>query len=171
MRDAITGLPGLRRIRKLGFLFGAHDSSVSESELLVFLRPEIVTPFDQLRPREFAATDTSNFHLDHIPVAQICPMVEDCNDKRCVYHHPRPSANPGAPSLSEYGEGMIGDSGISPVAAPEHFAPNVPPPLPTHGPPVQSRNTVPAFRQDQTPIVIETLPPQVTNGVRGTQLR
>lgn len=171
MRDAITGLPGLRRIRKLGFLFGAHDSSISESELLVFLRPEVVTPFDQLRPREIAATETSNFHLDHIPVAQVCPMVEDCNDKRCVYHHPRPPANHGAPSLTEYGEGMIGESGITPVVTPETIAPNGPAPLPIEGVPVQTQVTVPAFRQDQSPIVVETLPPQVSQGSYGPQRR
>ena len=112
MRDAITGIPGLKDIRKIGRLFGAHDSSLSESELIVFLRPEIITPYSLLRPREYAAADVSNYHLNQIPVADYCPMVPDCKDCHCVYHHRRPAINPGMNSGADFGNGLIGGYGI-----------------------------------------------------------
>ena len=49
MSDAIAGIPGLFKLKHVGRLFGAHESGITESELLVFLRPEIITPYDQLR--------------------------------------------------------------------------------------------------------------------------
>lgn len=112
-RDAITGIPGLMNIHKIGRLFGAHDSGVSESELIVFLRPEIVTPYQPMDVRGQAAALQGNQQLDAIPVATHCPLVPDCKDHHCVYHHPRPNVNGGSPGHSQYGDFlMIGGDGI-----------------------------------------------------------
>jgi general secretion pathway protein D len=112
-RDAITGIPGLMNIHKIGRLFGAHDSGVSESELIVFLRPEIVTPYQPMDVRGQAAALQGNQQLDAIPVATHCPLVPDCKDHHCVYHHPRPNVNGGSPGHSQYGDFlMIGGDGL-----------------------------------------------------------
>lgn len=112
MRDAVSGIPGLMNIRKLGRLFGAHDSGITESELLVFLRPEIITPYQRMGPRSAVAAVVSEALLDSIPVADFCPLVPDCKDPHCVYHHPRKNVNSGAPSGYHFQGGMIGESGM-----------------------------------------------------------
>ncbi len=112
-RDAITGIPGLMRLKKVGKLFGAHDSGMSESELLVFLRPEIVSPFEIMGMRGTAAAYQGNCQLDHIPIADSRPLVPYCEDHHCVYHHPRPNVNQGSIHESGYGVmEMIGGEGL-----------------------------------------------------------
>ncbi|XZE51830.1 secretin N-terminal domain-containing protein [Planctomycetaceae bacterium SH139] len=112
MRDAVSGLPGLMNIRKLGKLFRAHDSGISESELLVFLRPEIISPYHLADPREAAAIDVSEIELNSIPIADLCPLVDDCKDPHCVYHHRRRNVNGGAPTSRPFNGGLIGEFGL-----------------------------------------------------------
>jgi general secretion pathway protein D len=112
-RDAIAGIPGLMRLKKVGKFFGAHDSGVSESELLVFLRPEIVSPFEHMGMRGSAASSQGNCQLDRIPIADSRPLVPYCEDRHCVYHHPRPNVNRGSIHESSFGiMEMIGGEGL-----------------------------------------------------------
>ena len=64
-----NGVPYLKDIKYIGTLFRGHTTTVRESELVVFIMPEIVYPGYCGRPREGAAFSTSQTILDGIPVA------------------------------------------------------------------------------------------------------
>jgi type II secretory pathway component GspD/PulD (secretin) len=49
--EAGEGIPGLRKIPALGFFFGFNNKNDNQTELLIFLTPEIV----QLAQREVRA--------------------------------------------------------------------------------------------------------------------
>jgi general secretion pathway protein D len=66
------GIPYLKDIKYIGALFRNSDTTVRESELVVFLRPEIVNCFSCPLPRECAAEQYSGHMLDAIPPA---PMI------------------------------------------------------------------------------------------------
>lgn len=72
---AFTGVPYLMNMKfchvDFGKLFRARDTNVRESELIVFLRPEIVTPFDCGRERENDALTVGNNLLESIPQASV----------------------------------------------------------------------------------------------------
>ncbi|MEZ6081119.1 MAG: hypothetical protein R3C56_37280 [Pirellulaceae bacterium] len=42
MVETVKGIPGLMKVKYLGALFRMHDTDVRESELLVFIMPEII---------------------------------------------------------------------------------------------------------------------------------
>jgi hypothetical protein len=63
------GLPWLRNIWLLGELFKGREQKVRESELVVFITPEIVTPQYAGRERELAALEVARSELDQIPIA------------------------------------------------------------------------------------------------------
>jgi general secretion pathway protein D len=64
-----TGIPGLKDIKYVGKLFRARDTSMQETELVVFLRPELVDEYYQGLPREVANRELTDALLDNIPVA------------------------------------------------------------------------------------------------------
>lgn len=64
-----AGVPVLKDIKLLGKLFRSRNTRVRESELVVFIMPELVTPFDSGNPRDHAALGHSQHHLDRIPPA------------------------------------------------------------------------------------------------------
>ena len=67
-----NGVPFLKEVPLVGPLFRSRSTNVRESELIVFIRPEIVD-FDQVMSyRESLANDTGNFGLDAIPLAEGC---------------------------------------------------------------------------------------------------
>ena len=68
-----NGVPGLKDIPYLGALFRSRSRSVRESELVVFLTPQLIQPFECLRPREQAAMETGICNLDMIPPGEGCP--------------------------------------------------------------------------------------------------
>lgn len=69
-----NGIPFLKDVKFIGPLFRSRETNVRESELIVFLMPEIVG-FDQdPSHREFMAQETVNCRLDRVPIA------EGCND-------------------------------------------------------------------------------------------
>ncbi|CAN0338697.1 unnamed protein product, partial [Ectocarpus sp. 4 AP-2014] len=67
------GVPLLKDIRFLGHLFRSRKTEVTESELVVFLTPEIVGFSDPLGTRDRLTADTINCRLDYIPAAEGCP--------------------------------------------------------------------------------------------------
>lgn len=68
-----NGVPFLKDVRIIGPLFRARDTNVRESELLVFLQPEIVNYDQAMRAREYIAAETLECRLDKIPLAEGCP--------------------------------------------------------------------------------------------------
>ena len=68
-----TGVPYLKDIKYIGALFRSRSRSVRESELVVFLTPQLITPLECLRPREQAAYATGTCNLDLIPPGEGCP--------------------------------------------------------------------------------------------------
>jgi general secretion pathway protein D len=97
--ETTRGVPGLRDIKYIGKLFRSHDTEIRESELIVFLRPEIVTPYCTGTQREQTAAIVSQQMLDAIPHADQAPQIPCCKDKSCPNHHPRPRINGGSSSL------------------------------------------------------------------------
>ncbi len=66
-----NGIPYLKDIKWIGTLFRSKETTVRESELVVFLTPEIVMPGDCGRPRQGAAFDAGQLLLDGVPPADV----------------------------------------------------------------------------------------------------
>lgn len=97
--ESVRGIPYLKDIKHVGKLFRSHDTEVRESELIVFLRPEIITPFFPGDPRQQVAGRVAGQQLDAIPHAAPYPQTPCCKDPYCPHHHPRPRINGGSCSL------------------------------------------------------------------------
>jgi general secretion pathway protein D len=67
------GVPYLKDIPGVGRAFRSRDTDVRESELVVFIMPEIIGVADVPSPRNQMVADTLNCRLDQIPVAEGCP--------------------------------------------------------------------------------------------------
>ncbi len=105
--ESVRGIPYLKDIKHFGKLFRSHDTDVRESELIVFLKPEIITPYFPGMPREQRAACVASQQLDQVPYAEVCPATPCCKDPYCPNHHPRPRLNGGSRSLE-----MLGGSGV-----------------------------------------------------------
>jgi general secretion pathway protein D len=68
-----NGVPYLKDLKLVGRLFRARDTEVRESELVVFIMPEIVPYDDQPTCRQQIAVDTIDCRLNQIPEAEGCP--------------------------------------------------------------------------------------------------
>lgn len=66
------GVPGFKDVRYLGNLFRSRETNVRESELLVFIMPELIGYDDPPKPRQMAAAETNLCRLNQIPVAEGC---------------------------------------------------------------------------------------------------
>jgi len=76
-----NGIPYLKDVRFIGPLFRSRNTTVRESELIIFLMPEIVG-YDQAgSKREYLAQQTINCRLDRLPMAEGCggPNGGDCS--------------------------------------------------------------------------------------------
>jgi type II secretory pathway component GspD/PulD (secretin) len=105
--ESVRGVPYLRDIKYVGFLFRAHSTEIRESELIVFLKPELITPYYAGHAREQMAACVASDQLDRIPHAQVESMIPCCQDPLCPNHHPRPRANCGSYTVE-----MMGGTGI-----------------------------------------------------------
>lgn len=74
-----NGIPFLKDVKYVGPLFRSRDTNVRESELLVFIQPEIVDYDQMMKSREFMAAETINCRLDRIPLAEGCPPANGSN--------------------------------------------------------------------------------------------
>jgi general secretion pathway protein D len=70
-----NGIPFLKDVKFVGSLFRSRDTNVRESELIVFLMPEIVDYNEDLTMREAVALETIGCRLDAIPPAEGCEGV------------------------------------------------------------------------------------------------
>ncbi|QDU89918.1 Type II secretion system protein D precursor [Pirellulimonas nuda] len=67
------GVPGLKDIRYFGHLFRSRKTEIRESELVVFISPEITGYESCPSPRDQFAADAVACRLDRIPHAEGCP--------------------------------------------------------------------------------------------------
>jgi general secretion pathway protein D len=67
------GIPYLKDMKVVGRLFRSRNTTVRESELIVFIMPEIISCADKPTPRQQVAEDTLRCRLDGIPEAEGCP--------------------------------------------------------------------------------------------------
>ncbi len=67
-----NGIPFLKDARFIGPLFRARNTNVRESELIVFIMPEIIGYDQPIKPREYLAQETVDCRLARIPVAEGC---------------------------------------------------------------------------------------------------
>jgi general secretion pathway protein D len=72
------GIPYLKDLRVVGNLFRSRDTDVRESELVVFISPEIITPADPVNHRNQMVIDTLGCRLNMIPEAEGCPPPPCC---------------------------------------------------------------------------------------------
>jgi general secretion pathway protein D len=68
-----NSIPYLGDMKLLGRLFRARDTTVRESELVVFIMPEIVDCPSQPNCRQQGVEETVHCRLDQIPQAEGCP--------------------------------------------------------------------------------------------------
>lgn len=73
-----NGVPFLKDVKYLGNLFRSRVTNVRESELIVFIMPEIVNFNQKLNSREYLAQETVGCRLAKIPKAEGCPCY-GCN--------------------------------------------------------------------------------------------
>lgn len=111
INETVGGVPWLRDIKYVGKLFQNHTTEVRESELIVFLKPELIRPKYHGTPREQIAYRVAGNQLDSIPYASCCPQTPMCCDPKCPNHHPRCRINGGSHELR-----MIGDDGMTPYS-------------------------------------------------------
>lgn len=100
--ESVRGIPFLKDVKHIGRLFRGHSTEVRESELIVFLRPEIIHPGACPPQRAAVAHQVATDYLDRIPYAENIPLTPCCRDPNCPNHHPRIRINGGMP-----GGGMI----------------------------------------------------------------
>ncbi len=119
MVENVVGIPYLQDMKYFGKLFQSHNTLIQESELIVFLKPEIVSPCYAGLPREQQASQMAMGQLDRIAYATNCPLTRDCNDRNCPNHRPRLRVNGGSEELA-----MFGDYGMTPclIAYPDDQA-------------------------------------------------
>ncbi len=106
--ETVNGVPWLKDRKYIGALFRSHNTEVKESELIVFLKPEMVDTYGPNRPREDRAACVATVELDAIPYADHCPQSPYCRDPYCPNHVPRPRINGGTKDLE-----MLGGEGVS----------------------------------------------------------
>ena len=108
INETVSGVPFLRDVKLIGKLFQTHNTEVRESELIVFLRPELICPTYAGKPREVRAASVASRQLDAISYASACPLSPRCCDPNCPNHRPRCRLNGGSEELR-----LLGDCGLS----------------------------------------------------------
>lgn len=106
--ETVSGIPGLMNLKWVGRLFRTHNTAMRESELIVFLQPEVVDECNTGLPREQIALDNERIQLSRIPTSCLGPIVPDCKDPHCPNHHLRCRVNGGIPD-----EGLVMQAGFS----------------------------------------------------------
>lgn len=142
--ETTMGVPGIMHWKYLGVFFRNHNTTITESELVVFIRAEVVDVGYQGDTRDIMAQSTVNELLEQIPHATPAPVIASCCDPYCPYHNPRPR--------------YTGDyAGVQPVHSYEYY----------HSTPTQPNETIPTPADpatEPTPQVVpnSTLPVQPT---------
>ena len=156
------GVPYLKDAKHLGSLFRGRNDTVRESELVVFITPEIIMPADdRSKPREWAANARVRGELERIPVApeMVWPNVYgniDCGGPAHVVH-PVPVPQPAVEMV---------------IPAPANSTPVMPveptPPSPTEEP---SASILPSGDEFHIPDTAATAPHENANQRQAFDLR
>jgi general secretion pathway protein D len=138
-----NGVPYLKDIPLIGRAFRARDTNVRESELVVFVMPEIINYADAPNSRQQLVANTIHGRLDQIPAAEACD----------TFSEPLPGDPPmiGPPS-----EPWQPNPAISPAANRV---------TPADAPPLQTANVPPAENQ-LVPVGSRPAPPFAAGQVR-----
>jgi hypothetical protein len=112
-----NGVPYLKDLKLVGRLFRSHDTDVRESELVVFIMPEIISYDEPPNCRESLIVETINCRMAQIPEAEGC---QPC----CRRLPPEAYSEP----LPVHSETVPAD------AAPADVVPATEPPLPPQQP-------------------------------------
>ncbi len=166
--ETTKGIPGLMNWKYVGWLFRAHDTEIRESELIVFLQPEIVDECITGLPREQIALNNERIQLSRIPTSTIGPVVPDCRDPHCPSHHPRCRVNGGLPD-----EGLVMQASFpyNPGAqfptqnneiATDITAPSLPDSAPAPGAPAGQQAVAPSFA---APVALPSVDNGAANGI------
>jgi len=78
-----NGIPFLKDVRYLGPLFRSRDTTVRESELIIFIMPEVIGYDQSSQPREFMAQETIDCRLSRIPIAEGCSNPDGLGSLNC----------------------------------------------------------------------------------------
>ena len=70
-----NGIPFLKDVKYVGSLFRSRNTNVRESELIVFIMPEIIGYDEAPNCRQYQALETIDCRLDRIPAAEGCPPL------------------------------------------------------------------------------------------------
>ena len=97
--ETVRGVPFLKDLKHVGKLFRAHEAQVRESELIVFIKPEIVVPCSLGSPREERAKCVCGCELGQIAHADHMPQTPYCLNPNCPNHVRRPRINGGSSAL------------------------------------------------------------------------
>ncbi len=116
------GIPGLKDIRYLGYLFRSRKTDIRESELVVFISPEICGYETCPSPRDQFAAEAIACRLDRIPHAEGCPP--GCTAPGCTAPGSGTECQPGYPADPSLG------APTEPVPPPIAPSPRVAEPLP-----------------------------------------
>jgi hypothetical protein len=88
--ESTMGVPGIMHWKYIGLFFRNHNTTITESELVVFIRAEVIDTGYQGDTRDLMAHSTVNELLEQIPFASPAPVIDSCCDPYCPYHNPRP---------------------------------------------------------------------------------
>jgi hypothetical protein len=106
-----SGVPYLKDIRGVGKLFRSRDTRVRESELVVFISAEIISPADPLNHREAQIVDTVGCRLNQVTEAEGCPPPCDSSPAMPPLRLPEPEL--------DYAEELPPLAGVAvPIAVP-----------------------------------------------------
>lgn len=125
----MNGIPGLKDMKVIGKIFRYRETTARESELIVFITPEIVTPVYQGRPREGSAYAAGTSILEHIPIGQD-PYGAPIGPMGPEMPYPAPGEVPAGPGIAP--PNGLPPNGMPPRSQPETLPP---PPMETTGPP------------------------------------
>ena len=80
--------PGSRKWKYLAGLFCDHETTITESELLVIVKAEIIGPEHTMLAREEVVNSVTNQMLEDVPYATYGAFLPSCGDPYCPLHHP-----------------------------------------------------------------------------------
>ncbi len=86
-----SGVPVLKNLWGVGHLFRRRETTTRETELVVFITPQLITPCYAGRPREGVALGHSHAHLEAVPPGGYTPFPVP----RPPYHHAYQCPPPG----------------------------------------------------------------------------
>jgi general secretion pathway protein D len=130
-----SGIPYLKDFKVVGRLFRSRTTTVRESELVVFLMPEIIDCADVPAPRQQAVADTIGCRLAQIPEAEGCPPGCRRLPVETVLPYPAPCPGPADDGDAE--------------ASPDQLMPD----------PLPEPDAMPRPVDSETPLSFHRLPP------------